>query len=72
LYTPVWIIASDDGDDDDDDVDNEMDLTTLVRNYYGIHHPVIAEMIQGHDDQMRERLVEGITSWAKGVQSETE
>jgi hypothetical protein len=39
---------------------------------YGTHHPILSKMVQDHDDKMRERLVEGIASWAKGVQSETE
>jgi hypothetical protein len=72
LYTPFLILASDDGDDDDDDdVDNEMDPMSYVR-MYGTHHPILSKMVQDHDDKMRERLVEGIGSWAKGVHPETE
>jgi hypothetical protein len=69
-YKPVLIIDSD-YDSDDDVWENEMDAITFARNY-GAHIPHMAKMVQDHDDdKMRERLVEGITSWVKGVQSET-
>ena len=68
-YKPVFIIDSD-YDSDDDVWENEMDIITYARNY-GAHIPHMAKMVQDHDDKMRERLVEGITSWVKGLQSET-
>jgi len=63
------ILYSDD-DDDDDYWEHEMDPNTFAR-CYGAHNPHFAKLVQDHDDKMRERLIEGIASWVKGVQSET-
>jgi len=62
---------SGDDDDDDDDWEDTMDPVTYAR-YYAAQNPLLARIVQDHDDKMRERLVEGIASWVKGVQSETE
>jgi hypothetical protein len=66
---PTLILDSVDGDDDDVVVvGNEMDPITFAR-YYGARIPPLAKMVQDHDDKMRERLVEGVSTWLKGVQS---
>jgi hypothetical protein len=69
------ILDEEDDDEDDEDEDEEwednMDPVTFAR-YYTDLHPHFARIVQEHDDKMRERLVEEIGSWVKGVQSETQ
>ena len=74
-YWDRCALMLDDDDDDDDDDDNDdwednMDPVTYAR-YYAAQHPLLARIVQDHDDKMRERLVEENESWAKGVQPET-
>jgi hypothetical protein len=63
---PALILDS----DDDDDREDQMDPITFAR-YYAAQNPHLAKIVQDHDDNLRERLVEGIASWVKGFQSET-
>jgi hypothetical protein len=61
--------GSDDDDDDDDDDDNwedNMDPITFAR-YYAVGNPLLAKIVQEHDQKMRERLNQGITNWVEGV-----
>ena len=59
---PALILDS----DDDDDREDQMDPTTFAR-YYTAQNPHLADRdVQDHDDNMRERLVDGIASWVKG------
>jgi hypothetical protein len=59
-----------DHDDDDDNWEDNMDPITFVR-YYAAGNPLLAKIVQEHDQKMRERLNQEIANWVKGVQSET-
>lgn len=62
--------GDDDSDDDDDsnpDWEDRSDPITFLRYY--VSHPLIAKIVQEHDDKMRERFNEGIASWLGGIQS---
>jgi hypothetical protein len=57
-------------DDDDDNWEENMDPITFAR-YYAAGNPLLAKIVQEHDQKMRERLDQGIANWVEGVQSET-
>jgi hypothetical protein len=66
-------LGSDDDDNDDDDDDNwedNMDPITFVR-YYAAGNPLLAKIVQEHDQKMRERRDQQIVDWIGGVQFET-
>ena len=66
---PVLILDSDDSDDDEnDDWEDKMDPITFAR-YYAAQSPHLANIVKDHDDKMRERLVEGVASWVRGIQT---
>jgi hypothetical protein len=61
----------DDNSDDDDEIwEDNMDPVTFCR-YYAGNNPLMAKVVQEHDEKMRERLNQGILNWVEGVQSET-
>jgi hypothetical protein len=47
-----------------------MDPITFGR-CYAAGNPLLAKIVQEHDEKMRERLDQGIMNWMEGVQSET-
>ena len=69
--------GSDDNDNDDNNNNNNnnwednMDPITFNR-YYAASHPVLAKVVQEHDQKVRERLNQGIAGWLEGVQSDSE
>ena len=63
---PVLILDSDDDNDDEDDWEDRMDPIAFAR-YYGAQSPHLARIVQDHDDNMRERLVEGVIGWVRGI-----
>lgn len=55
-------------DDDDDNWEDIMDLITFA-GYYAAGNPLLAKIVQEHDQKMRERRDQRIV-WVEGVQSE--
>jgi hypothetical protein len=49
-------------DDDDDDWEDNMDPITFAR-YYMVGDPLLAKIVQEHDQKVRERLNQGIANW---------
>jgi hypothetical protein len=68
--SPVTLDSCSEGDDDDDNWEDNMDPITFLR-YYAASHPVLAKVVQDHDQKLRERFDQGIASWMEGVQSAT-
>jgi hypothetical protein len=62
-------LGSDD-DDDDDNWEDNMDPITFTR-YYAAGNPLLAKIVQEHDQKMRELRDQGIVNWVEGVQSKT-
>jgi hypothetical protein len=62
--------SDDDDDDDDDNWEDNMDPITFAR-YYMAGDPLMAKIVQEHDQKLRERLNQGIANWAEVVQYET-
>jgi hypothetical protein len=60
----------DDSDDEDEIWEDNMDPITFAR-YYAASNPLLAKIVQEHDEKMRERLDRGILNWVEEVQSET-
>jgi len=62
--------CSNDDDDDDDEIwEDNMDPISFVR-HYAASHPVLARVVQEHDQKVRERLDQGIANWVAAVQPE--
>jgi hypothetical protein len=66
----ITLDSCSEGDDDDDNWEDNMDPITFLR-YYAASHPVLAKVVQEHDQKLRERFDQGIASWMEGVQSAT-
>jgi hypothetical protein len=62
--------SDDDGDDEGEVWEDNMDPITFAR-YYAAGNPLLAKIVQEHDQKMSERLNQGIANWVEGVQSET-
>jgi hypothetical protein len=69
-HSALDLYPDDDGDDDDDVWEDNMDPITFAR-YYAASTPLLAKVVQEHDEKMRERLNQGILNWVEGVQPET-
>jgi hypothetical protein len=64
------VTLNSDPEDDDEIWEDNMDPITFAR-YYAAGNPLLARIVQEHDEKMRERLNQGVMNWVEGVQSET-